>query len=201
MRPISLEEGLDTAKKLGMTLYRHELGRGSETNVHLVYPRIVTVARLAIRLCKYDGTVINGGGTRTLEQAKENVKNGTGILNSRHIIQEDGHGHAIDLIPYIGKPTWELEPCKSMAHAVKVASAILFVPIRQGCDWNMNGTFGQTGEYDWCHFENPIDGYMHAANAEMLRTRRILGLDELPTTPASSCRCPVCNSSLVISTS
>ncbi len=177
-------------------MYAHRFGKSSLANLDGVLPTLVEVAKLAITLCEYDGTVINGGGMRTQAQASANVASGTGILNSRHIKQADGYGHAIDLIPLTpGKGIdWKnLAAFKAMAVAVKVASAKLDVPIRQGCDWNMNGVFSEAREYDWAHFEDPIAYYQGRAVEEMRRYQRLIVREaaEPPTLACPHCTEPI----------
>lgn len=159
--------------------YPHTFGSASEANLAGVLPTLVQVARLAITLCEYDGTVIAGGGLRTEAQARANVAAGTGILDSRHRKQADDFGHAIDLIALtagkIGEQpriNWtNMAAFKAMARAVKISAALLLVPIRQGCDWDMDGTFGEDREWDWPHFEDPLPVYAKRAEAEMQRYR------------------------------
>ncbi|HEY3494761.1 MAG TPA: hypothetical protein VGK73_08755 [Polyangiaceae bacterium] len=150
-------------------------------------PSLVKVAELAILLCPFDGTIIDGGGLRTQAQAETNAAAGTGIANSRHLRQSDGWGHAIDLIALTkGKIDWNNLPAfKSMAHAVKIASAMLVTPIRQGCDWNMNGIMGEAGtkEWDWPHFEDPLPHLLKKAESEMLRFREELSREGWDLTP------------------
>ncbi len=164
--------------------YPHVFGTVSRRNLVGVFPPLVEVAELAIKICEFDGTIIDGGGLRTEAQARANVTNGTGILNSRHRKQADGYGHAIDLIaltPGKGIDWKNKRAFEAMARAVKIAAAGLCVPIRQGCDWNMNGTFGESREWDWPHFENPIELWRPKAVAEMHRYRAELGLDPVDT--------------------
>jgi peptidoglycan L-alanyl-D-glutamate endopeptidase CwlK len=163
--------------------YPHEFGTSSRRNLEGVLPDLVTVAELAIKLCEFDGKIIAGGGLRTEAQARANVANGTGILNSLHRRQSDGYGHAIDLIALTnGKIDWgNLKAFKAMARAVKIAAAHLCTPIRQGCDWNMNGTFGESREWDWPHFENPVEFWRPKAVAEMHRYRAELGMEPVTT--------------------
>lgn len=159
--------------------YPHAFGAKSKANLAGVQPNLVRVAEVAITICEFDGTVIDGGGLRTKEQAAANEARGVGILNSRHRKQSDGYGHAIDLIALTnGKIDWtNMSAFKAMARAVKIAAAYLHVPIRQGCDWNMNGTFGESKEYDWPHFEDPVEYWQKAATDEMYRFRHELGMD------------------------
>ena len=200
MNKISIDEGLEIARRLGLTIYDHKFGNSSNSNLQGVLPEIVDVARLTIRLCQFDGTIISGGGLRTQEQADQNAANGTGVSNSRHLRQSDGYGHAVDVVPYVGRATWDLKYAKPMANAMKIASAILNVPLRQGCDWNMNGSFAENNEHDWCHGENPVDKYKAAAVAELQRFRRVLGIENLEDqTALANCECPVCGAGLQLS--
>lgn len=166
-------------------VFDHSFGKESRANLEGVHPDLIAVAELAIRLCEFDGCVLEGGGLRTLAQAEANVKAKTGILNSLHRVQPDGLSHAVDLVALKnGKIDWkDLKPFKAMAIAVKKASALLGVPIRQGCDWNMNGKQGETKEYDWPHFEWPQPLKLQAAIAEMNRYRAELGIG----TPSGPC--------------
>ena len=82
-----------------MTTYDHEFGPKSLANLNGVLPSLVQVAKLAITLCRFDGTVISGGGIRTQAQADTNVANGPGTANPRPRKQADGFGPAIALIP------------------------------------------------------------------------------------------------------
>ena len=193
-----IEEAIALATDLGFPTYDHHFGKGSLNNLEGVHPDIINLAKLTIRLCKYDGTIIAGGGFRTKEQAEQNVANGTGILNSVHRKQADGYGHAVDVVPYVsGKATWTMMYCAEMSDAAKIASALLAVPIRQGCDWNMNGKFGESGEYDWCHHEICLEGgtYWERATAELARFREEIGINTEQADPGiEDCfRCPHCD--------
>jgi peptidoglycan L-alanyl-D-glutamate endopeptidase CwlK len=194
---IDYAAALEVAKSLGFKVYDHHLGRGSMHQLRSTLPGLVQVARLAIQLCKYDGTVRDGGGLRTEAQAQSNVSAGTGILNSRHRLQPDGYSHAIDLLAMTGGGVdWDnLEAFRAMADAVSAASAILYVPIRQGCDWDMDGIFAEKNEHDWAHFENPKAGLLPSAQARMIAVRKKMGLPAYPEAP-SSADCPCCGAAL-----
>jgi peptidoglycan L-alanyl-D-glutamate endopeptidase CwlK len=182
--------------KMLFPTYPHVYGNASRRELHGVMPAIVQVAKLTIVLCEYDGRILPGGGLRTDAQAADNVARGTGILNSLHKRQPDGWGHAVDIVPLVDSDgdgarddvSWEtkyLPAFKAMAIAAKRASAILWTPIRQGCDWNMNGVLGEPGtkEWDWPHLENPIPFHLKKAESEMLRYREelsALGYDLRP---------------------
>jgi peptidoglycan L-alanyl-D-glutamate endopeptidase CwlK len=164
--------------------YPHSFGSESRANLAGVLPALVQVAELAITLCPHDGTVIADGGVRSQATANANAARGVGIANSRHLKQADGFGHAVDLIVifdsdgdgdkevYWGEWAKHADKFKAMAGAVKIASALLLIPIRQGCHWDMDGTFAEKGEWDWPHFEDPVPGpLLTRATAEMHRYR------------------------------
>lgn len=150
-----------------------KFGAKSRRNLKGVDETLVAVAERALEISPCDGTILVGGGLRTLAQAQANVRKGTGILNSLHRT-----GDAIDLVALTnGRVRWDnSEAFYAMAMAVKQAAAEMLVPIRQGCDWNMNGTFGESREWDWPHFENPVEYWMQKATDEMYRYRKELGL-------------------------
>ena len=194
---MDLKDGLIVATSIGLTLHDHTFGKGSYKNIDGVMPSLVTVAELAIRLCDYDGTIIMGRGLRTLEQARDNVRRKTGILNSLHRQQADGFGHAIDLIPYDGGPSWDQEKCKTMARSVRAAAAILSEPIRQGLDWDQDGEWLERGETDMCHFESPKLQHMARAVELMNAMRHGLELNEMVWN-SESVECPHCEHPLML---
>lgn len=175
-----VSQGKSTAKMLGLPLYDHRFGARSLAALEGVHPYAVAIASLAICLCSYDGTVLPQGGLRTPEAAADYMRRGTSrTKNSRHLRQSDGYGHAIDLIPL--KPgrgiDWnDLVPFIAMAEAVRTASALLRIPVRQGADFDMNGTLGDNDTFDWAHFELPDTRYLQRARELMREAREALGL-------------------------
>lgn len=160
-------------------MYDHKFGKKSIANLKGVHPSLIAVAELAIRLCEYDGTVISGGGLRTLAQCQANVKNKTGILNSLHRKQSDGYGHAIDLIsltPGKGIDWSNTKAFKVMYESIKDAAAIKAVPIRCGADFNQNDIPYERREFDLCHFEMPKEIYFDKAVVLMNKRRKELNL-------------------------
>ncbi len=192
-----------------MKEYDHTFGKASMRNLNGVKPQLVQVATRAIQLCAFDGTVVPGGGMRTQAQANANYVAGTGITNSLHIKQSDGYGHAIDLIPLTpGKGIdWSNIPAfLAMAEAVKYAAAELMIPIRQGCDWNMNGVLREAREYDLAHFEMPRPWHRSQALDLMHRYREEVGLASTPPVVdpdeepgVCELACPACGETLILS--
>jgi peptidoglycan L-alanyl-D-glutamate endopeptidase CwlK len=73
-------------------------------------------------------------------------------FNSRHCIQNDGYGHAVDLLPapYDWKDT---RPFDQVAAAMEAAADELGIDIRWGADWDEDGNARERGETDSPHFE------------------------------------------------
>ena len=88
-----------------------------------VLPELFEVAKLAIRLSPYDGTVRRGGGVRTQAEAEDNARRKTGIVNSLHRIQADGFGHAIDVLA--------LTPGKGVDYTNKKAFRAMYLAIEE----------------------------------------------------------------------
>lgn len=96
-----------------------KLSQRSLDRLEGVHPDLVAVVLQAITLTKIDFGVVEG--LRTLERQKELVeKKMSQTMNSKHLRQEDGWGHAVDLVPYVGnKPSWNWEHVYEMAYAVQ----------------------------------------------------------------------------------
>jgi peptidoglycan LD-endopeptidase CwlK len=73
-------------------------------------------------------------GLRTQEQQNEYVRTGASkTMNSMHLRQRDGYGHAVDLVPCVyGKPRWEWPLIFQVTAAVRQASIELQVPLVWG---------------------------------------------------------------------
>lgn len=112
------------------------LGAKSKTRLVGVHPKLVAVVERAIEITVQDFTVQEG--LRTLERQKTLVASGASrTLNSKHIKQADGHGHAVDLVPWIdGTARWEWGAIYPMIAAVREAAISLVVPIRWGGCWD-----------------------------------------------------------------
>lgn len=106
-----------------------------------VHPILVAIVVLALR--KYaDEYFMAIEGTRSKERQRELVDAGKSqTMNSRHLIQEDGYAHAVDLAPIkgpIGEIPWDdWDAFKRMAQAVKKAAEELGYSDRLtwGGDW------------------------------------------------------------------
>lgn len=129
-------------KVAGLTIKRSgsgfKFGAGSEKEMKGVHPLLLQVAKLALDLSTQD--FIFYDGLRTLkEQVALKAKGMTKTLQSKHLPQSDGLGHAMDLVPYIGGgPKWDWEGCYRVAMAVDEAATKLNCAhqIRWGGAWD-----------------------------------------------------------------
>lgn len=134
------------------------LGAGSRKRLQGVHPDLVRVVERAIEVSRQDFTVLCG--VRTLAEQRELYAQGrtkpgrkvTWTLNSRHIPQDDGFGHAVDLVPF--PLDWNnAEAFEAIMVAMMRASRELKIPIRWGKNWDMDDKPGEAGETDSPHFE------------------------------------------------
>lgn len=113
-----------------------QLSQRSLTRLLGVHPDLVAIVKLAIQRTPVDFTVIEG--VRTVAQQREYVARGTSkIMNSYHLPQADGLGHAVDLAPLVGGaiPWNNWQAFADLAAAVKACAAELGVPVEWGGDW------------------------------------------------------------------
>jgi len=97
---------------------------------------LVDVVERAIELTTQDFTVFEG--VRTVEKQREYVKKGVSkTMNSKHLKQADGYGHAVDLVPYIdGTLRWEWPPIYEIAAAMCQAAKEQSTSITWGGAWD-----------------------------------------------------------------
>ena len=136
-----------------------KLSKKSLSRLEGVHPDMVAVVERAIELTDVDFGVTQG--TRTLEQQKEYVRTGKSqTMNSKHLPQEDGFSHAVDVVAYIGKDiAWELNLYDNIADAFAQAARELGVSVKWGAAWNV------TDITKW-------DGTMEEAMMHYVDTRR-----------------------------
>jgi peptidoglycan L-alanyl-D-glutamate endopeptidase CwlK len=119
----------------------YKFGRSSEQRLKGVHPDLIAVNRRAIQLTDQDYTIFEG--VRKLERQQEYVRRGVSwTMDSKHLKQATGYGHATDNVPWIdGAPRWELQPCCAIAEAMRQAAEELNIKIRWGGCWEvLNGT-------------------------------------------------------------
>lgn len=134
----------------------YSLGTTSRANLQGVHPDLVRVVERAIQITDQDFAVTDG--TRTIAEQRENVRKGVSkTMASKHIVQADGFGRAVDLTPWVnGKPRWEWPPIYHIAAAVRKAAAELGVELVWGGAWNRHLS---TIEGDWRAFEHAESVY------------------------------------------
>ena len=152
------------------------LGARSRKNLIGVHPSLVRVVERAIQLSTVDFLVLEGvrsreqcyinwGKGRTATQchaagvptkhAQPNMSKVTWLrdpLNSKHCLQRDGFGHAVDLAPF--PVVWDdLSKFDAIARAMLQAASELKIDVRWGADWDQDGKPRERGETDSPHFE------------------------------------------------
>jgi peptidoglycan L-alanyl-D-glutamate endopeptidase CwlK len=123
------------------------LGAKSRANLSGVHPNLASIVERAIRYTSVDFGVHEG--VRTLERQKAYVLSGASrTLNSKHLVQPDGYGHAVDLVPYIdGQLRWEWPAIYPIAWAVRKAAIELETELIWGGVWDrMMSELGETPE-------------------------------------------------------
>lgn len=115
----------------------YTFGPGSRKELQGVHPDLVGVFELALTYSPQDFGIHDG--LRTVEEQREYVARGVSqTMNSMHMKQPDGYGHAGDAVPYInGKFRWEWPPIYHIAAAMKRASVERGVPVRWGGCWQL----------------------------------------------------------------
>lgn len=113
------------------------LGKSSLEKLQGVHPDLVRVVKRAIEITQQDFVVHEG--LRALERQKRLVASGASrTLNSKHIRQLDGYGHAVDLLPLHGKSeiSWHWEHFYPIAEAMRQAAKELGIKVRWGGNWS-----------------------------------------------------------------
>jgi peptidoglycan L-alanyl-D-glutamate endopeptidase CwlK len=122
-----------------------------------VHAELVAVVRRAIRISTQDFRVTDG--IRTLAEQRKLVEAGKSwTMRSRHLVQPDGFGHAVDLVPWVaGKLNWEWPLCYQVAAAMSEAAHELQVPLRWGGVWDRSmAACGQRSN----ELKNAVDAYV-----------------------------------------
>lgn len=115
-----------------------KLSKRSLQRLDGVHPTLVKVVGRAIELTKVDFGVTEG--VRTLATQEKYVATGKSqTMKSKHLIQADGYGHAVDLVAYVGsKVSWEVTLYDDIADAVAAAAREFDLTIRWGAAWHID---------------------------------------------------------------
>tara|TARA_R100000234_G_C4996453_1_gene178191 strand:- start:83 stop:550 length:468 start_codon:yes stop_codon:yes gene_type:complete len=101
-----------------------------------VHPDMTAVVERAIQLTDVDFGVTQG--VRTLDEQKANVAAGRSqTMRSKHLLQDDGFSHAVDVVAYVGSDvSWELNLYDNICDAFKKAAQEVGCSIKWGAAWS-----------------------------------------------------------------
>lgn len=113
----------------------YRLSNTSLQRLQGVHPDLVKVVKRAIEITPLDFGVSEG--LRSLQTQQQYVTQGKSTtMNSKHLIQQDGYGHAVDLFVLVnGKATWEHKHFRKVIQAMFTAAIELNVQIEAGGLW------------------------------------------------------------------
>lgn len=114
----------------------YKLGARSRSELTGVHPDLRACVERAIAITRQDFAVHDG--VRSPAEQRVNVDTGASkTMKSKHLVQPDGYGHAVDLVPYVnGKLRWEWPVIYPIAAAMAQASRELGVSLRWGGVWD-----------------------------------------------------------------
>lgn len=119
----------------------YSLGKKSLSNLNGVHPKLVEVVKGAIGLTTQDFGVHSG--LRTASQQNVLFKRRASKLDginkiSKHQVQGDGYGHAVDLVPYISGQglRWEWPLIYPIASAMATVAREKGVTLKWGGVWD-----------------------------------------------------------------
>ena len=101
-----------------------------------VHPDMVNTVKRAIELTKVDFGVTYG--VRTLEEQEKLYKAGRSqTMKSKHLRQDSGYSHAVDLVAYDGSNVvWELNVYDDICDAMVEAAEEVGAAIKWGAAWS-----------------------------------------------------------------
>lgn len=111
------------------------LSTTSNSRLNGVHPTLIKIVREAIQITTTDFSV--GEGVRTLATQKKYVADGKSqTMASNHLVQKDGHGHAVDLWAFVdGKVDWDEVHYYPIMLAMVLSARKLGANIRLGGCW------------------------------------------------------------------
>ena len=112
------------------------LSQRSMDKLEGVHPAMTGVVERAIQITDVDFGVTQG--IRTLDEQKANVAAGRSqTMKSKHLLQEDGFSHAVDVVAYVGpNVSWELNLYDNICDAFKQAAVEVGCSIKWGAAWS-----------------------------------------------------------------
>ena len=121
-----------------------KLSNRSKSRLVGVHPKLVEVVTKSLEYSPYDFGVTFG--VRDLETQKKLVAAGRSqTMKSKHLIEDDGYSHAVDVVGYVdtgdgAEVCWELPIYDKIADAFKKASEEIGLTLRWGCAWHSHLT-------------------------------------------------------------
>lgn len=129
-----------------------KFSKRSTNNLIGVHPKLVAVVTRALEIGPIDFVVIEG--VRSMERQREMVaQKASKTLNSKHLKQPDGYGHAVDLFPGTPKGWEDLPAFRQQAEAMFQAAKEIGIELRWGGDFNRDGWDKGSDNWDKPHFE------------------------------------------------
>ena len=113
-----------------------KLSQRSLNKLDGVHPDLVAVVKRAIEITDVDFGVTYG--VRTVEEQEKLVASGRSqTMKSKHLIQDTGYSHAVDLVAYNGSDVvWEINVYDNICDAMARAADELEVPVKWGAAWS-----------------------------------------------------------------
>jgi len=113
-----------------------KLSQRSLNKLDGVHPDLVAVVKRAIELTDVDFGVTYG--VRTVEEQEKLVASGRSqTMKSKHLIQDTGYSHAVDLVAYDGSDVvWEINVYDDICDAFAQAAKELDVAVKWGAAWS-----------------------------------------------------------------
>ena len=113
-----------------------KLSQRSLDKLNGVHPDLVAVVKRAIEITDVDFGVTYG--VRTVEEQEKLVASGRSqTMKSKHLIQDTGYSHAVDLVAYDGSDVvWEINVYDNICDAMARAADELEVPVKWGAAWS-----------------------------------------------------------------
>jgi len=112
------------------------LSNRSRKKLEGVHPNMVAVVERAIELTKVDFGVTYG--VRSVQEQEKLVAAGRSqTMKSKHLVQDTGFSHAVDVVAYDGSNVvWELNVYDDICDAFKKAAEEKQVAVKWGAAWS-----------------------------------------------------------------
>lgn len=134
----------------------YQFSKRSLDNLQGVHPKLKQICMAALGTDMIDFSVIDG--VRTLDEQRRLVAKGVSkTMNSKHLKQADGYGHAVDLCPYpfdwsnITNADWAR--FGFLAGIIRREAQGIGEIVTWGCDWDRDGQTRDHSFLDAPHFQ------------------------------------------------